>query len=135
MKGEQNEPATELDGDDQKWSRWYVFIVEALIKNYREKRFEYSYLSFTGWDVQLQFDREAFPDDFGIKNAVYVLPARPGISHHATVTMKISDESFIVAEADGTYFGLLEPSWAERVNGDTDPIVQQMVRKVRGGYQ
>jgi hypothetical protein len=130
------QPAPETGGyDDEHWKKWYVSIVKELIKNQKAKRHLPHYLEFRGWDEHLQFDPANFPKDFGLKNKVYVVPAKSEISEQATVTMKISEESFILVGEDGDFGGLLDPVWYDKTGGNVEAIVEVIMEKIRWSWQ
>lgn len=128
-------PDEPVGGDDEHWKNWYITIVRELIKTQKLKRHWHNYLEFRGWDEHLQFDPANFPKDFGLKNKVYVVPANSEICVQATVTMKLSEECFILVGEEGDYGGLLDPVWYDKTGGNVEAIVEVISDKIRWGWQ
>jgi hypothetical protein len=119
---------------DKYWDKWNLTIVKSLLRNYELKQHLPDYISFCGWDEHLQFDRSIFSDDFGLRNQLYLLSPHPEVSHHDSVTMKVTDQTFVIVKSNGDYKGLMDPVWAEKTKGNYESMVQVVMDKMRWGH-
>ena len=100
---------SEEEGRMRRFTSVYPVILNELLFLRWEKKHNYTYLSFRGWDEKLQFDFDFFPLNFDLYYKLLLVPDQDDDWKEGSMTMKLNKDSFISVRSSGDYVGLLDP--------------------------
>jgi hypothetical protein len=99
--------------EGEKWNETaYNLLADKLYTLRVGNLFNSSYLCFNGWCEGLAFEERQLPDQFDIKQQVYVTPDSSW-ADSTCITWQFAEDCFISVLESGDYFGMLNVWWRD----------------------